>query len=60
MQRSLEAVRRHRDAGTLYGPDGKVSEAVLDDLSRSRLLGALDRPRIRRRRRLVRRRSPGS
>ena len=49
MQRSLEAVTRHRAQGTLYGPDGKVSETVLDDLERGRLLGAVDRPSVRRR-----------
>jgi alkylation response protein AidB-like acyl-CoA dehydrogenase len=33
MQRSLEAVRRHRARGTLLGDDGKVSDAVLNELS---------------------------
>ena len=28
MQQSLEAVRRNKEQGTLYGPDSKVSEAV--------------------------------
>ena len=32
MRDSLDVARRHRDAGTLFGPDGKVTEAVLNDL----------------------------
>ncbi len=32
MERSLEAVKRHRAQGTIYGPDGKISPAVLSDL----------------------------
>jgi acyl-CoA dehydrogenase len=32
MRDSLEVARRHRDAGTLFGPDGKVTESVLDEL----------------------------
>ncbi len=48
MQSSLEAVRSNRAEGTLYGPDAKVSQKVLDDLSQCGVLGPLDRPRIRR------------
>ncbi len=44
MQRSLEAVTRHRSAHTLYGPDGKVSQAVLDDLSAAGYWGLLIDP----------------
>src|SRR5207253_2304502 len=33
MRESLELARRHRDAGTFFGPDGKVTEAVLGDLA---------------------------
>jgi alkylation response protein AidB-like acyl-CoA dehydrogenase len=45
MQKSLEAARRHRDQGTLYGPDGKVSQALLDDLSEAGYWGLLIDPR---------------
>jgi alkylation response protein AidB-like acyl-CoA dehydrogenase len=41
MQRSLEAVRRHRAAGTLFGPDKKVTNAVLEDLSAAGYWGLL-------------------
>ena len=44
MQRSLEAVSRNRAQGTLYGPDGKVSEAVLKDLSEAGYWGLLIDP----------------
>ena len=45
MQKSIEAVTRHRAAGTLYGPDNKVSQAVLDDLSAAGYWGLLIDPR---------------
>src|SRR5438046_7123755 len=32
MHESLAVASRHRDSGTLLGPDGKVTEAVLGDL----------------------------
>ncbi len=44
MRESLEVVRRHRDAGTLFGPDGKVTEAVLDDLGAAGYWGLLIDP----------------
>ena len=44
MQRSLEIVTRHRGQGTLYGPDSKVSQAVLDDLSAAGYWGLLIDP----------------
>jgi acyl-CoA dehydrogenase len=47
MQRSLEAVRRNREQGTLYGSDGKVSEAVLKDLSEAGYWGLLIAPEFR-------------
>jgi hypothetical protein len=33
MEKSIAAVTAHRARGTLYGPDGKLSQALLDDLS---------------------------
>ena len=45
MQRSLDAVRANREQGTLYGPDGKVSEAVLKDLSEAGYWGLLIDPK---------------
>jgi acyl-CoA dehydrogenase len=44
MQKSLEAVTRHRAAGTLYGPDSKISQAVLDDLNDAGYWGLLIDP----------------
>jgi acyl-CoA dehydrogenase len=44
MQKSIEAVTRHRAQGTLYGPDSKVSQAVLDDLSEAGYWGLLIDP----------------
>jgi acyl-CoA dehydrogenase len=41
MQKSLEVARRHRAAGTLFGPDNKVTEAVLDDLGAAGYWGLL-------------------
>ncbi len=45
MQRSLDAVRTNREQGTLYGPDAKVSEAVLKDLSAAGYWGLLIDPK---------------
>jgi acyl-CoA dehydrogenase len=45
MQKSFEAVRRNREQGTLYGPDNKVSETVLNDLSAAGYWGLLIDPR---------------
>ena len=44
MQKSLEAVRRNKAQGTLYGPDNKVSPAVLKDLSDTGYWGLLIDP----------------
>jgi acyl-CoA dehydrogenase len=44
MQRSLEVVRRHRQAGTLYGPDGKLAPAVFTDLGTAGFWGMLIGP----------------
>ncbi len=44
MRLSLEAVSRHRAQQTLYGPDSKVSQAVLDDLSAAGYWGLLIDP----------------
>ncbi len=44
MRESLEVVRRHRDAGTLFGPDGKVTDAVLGDLGTAGYWGLLIDP----------------
>jgi len=44
IERSLEAVRRNRAQGTLYGPDGKVSDAVLNDLAEAGYWGLLIDP----------------
>ena len=44
MRDSLEVARRHRDAGTLFGPDGKVTEAVLDELGTAGYWGLLIDP----------------
>jgi alkylation response protein AidB-like acyl-CoA dehydrogenase len=44
MQRSLEVVRRHREARTLYGPDGKLARAVIDDLAAAGFWGMLISP----------------
>jgi alkylation response protein AidB-like acyl-CoA dehydrogenase len=45
MEQSLEAVKRHRSAGTIYGPDGKISPAVLGDLAAAGYWGLLIDPR---------------
>lgn len=44
MGRSVELVRRHRDAGTLWDERGKVSEAVLRELGAAGYWGLLIRP----------------
>ncbi len=44
MTDSLELVSRHRKAGTLYGPDGKVTDAVLAELGRAGYWGLLIDP----------------
>ena len=44
--------------GTLFGPDGKVTEAVLDDLGAAGYWGLLIDPAVRRRRGAVRRVRP--
>jgi alkylation response protein AidB-like acyl-CoA dehydrogenase len=41
MDASLEVVRRHRDAGTLLGDDGKTSERVLRELGSAGCWGLL-------------------
>lgn len=41
MERCLEALRRHRDAGSLYDEKGKVSDEVLKDLSANGYWGML-------------------
>src|SRR6185312_10848881 len=41
---SLEVARRHRDAGTLFGPDGKVTETVLGELGTAGYWGLLIDP----------------
>src|SRR5262245_21941119 len=44
MRQSLETMRRHRAAGTLFGPDGKGTEAVLNDLGAAGYWGLLISP----------------
>lgn len=44
MRDSLEVARRHRDAATLFGADGKVTEAVLNDLGTAGYWGLLIDP----------------
>jgi alkylation response protein AidB-like acyl-CoA dehydrogenase len=44
MDRSLEVVRRRREAGTLYDDQGKVSDATVEDLSRAGYWGMLIGP----------------
>ena len=41
MDDSLAVARRHREAGTMYNPDGKVAEAVLNDLGSAGYWGLL-------------------
>src|SRR5262249_39646961 len=45
MRDSLEVARRHRDAGTLFGPDDKVTESVLSDLGAAGYWGLLIDPK---------------
>jgi alkylation response protein AidB-like acyl-CoA dehydrogenase len=45
MNRSLEVVRRHREAGALLGPDGKISEEVLQELGAVGYWGLLIEPK---------------
>jgi alkylation response protein AidB-like acyl-CoA dehydrogenase len=44
MQKSLEVVRRHREAGQLYGPDGKLSDDTIADLAAAGFWGMLIAP----------------
>jgi len=44
MDDSLEVVRRHRDAGTLYNEDGKLREQLLNDLGGVGYWGLLVKP----------------
>jgi acyl-CoA dehydrogenase len=44
MRDSLDVARRHRDAGTLFGPDGKVTDDVLADLGTAGYWGLLIDP----------------
>jgi acyl-CoA dehydrogenase len=44
MRESVEVARHHRAAGTLYGPDGKVSEVVLKELGEAGYWGLLIQP----------------
>jgi alkylation response protein AidB-like acyl-CoA dehydrogenase len=41
MERSLEVIRRHRDHGTMFGNNGKLSRAVLEDLAGAGYWGLL-------------------
>src|SRR5262245_13953554 len=41
MERSLEVVRKHRAAGTLYDDKGKISQQTIDDLARAGYWGML-------------------
>src|SRR5262245_23983431 len=41
MERSLEVVRKHHDAGTIYDANGKISQAVIDDLAQAGYWGML-------------------
>ncbi len=44
MEKSLAVVRKHRDAGTVLGPDGKVSKTVLSELGEAGYWGLLIAP----------------
>ena len=57
MQRSLEVVRRHRENETLLDDKRKITDRVLYRFGGGRLLGTARRPRIRRQRSAVCRRS---
>ncbi len=41
MSHSLDVVRRHRSAGTIYNTDGKIADAVLNDLAKVGYWGLL-------------------
>ncbi|MBI1913183.1 MAG: acyl-CoA/acyl-ACP dehydrogenase [Planctomycetes bacterium] len=41
MEKSLAVARRHREAGTLFGPDGKLNEQLLRDLGEAGYWGML-------------------
>ena len=41
MEKSIEVVKKHRDAGTLYDENGKISQATIDDLSAAGYWGML-------------------
>ncbi|GIW94918.1 MAG: hypothetical protein KatS3mg110_2959 [Pirellulaceae bacterium] len=41
MERSIQIVRQHRERGTLYGPDGKLSDALLGELAQAGYWGLL-------------------
>ena len=51
MSHSLDVVRRHRAAETIYNAEGKIAETVLTDLAEGRLLGLAGRSAIWRLRR---------
>jgi alkylation response protein AidB-like acyl-CoA dehydrogenase len=44
MQESIEIARRHKSAATLYGPDGKLAEGVLQELGAAGYWGLLIDP----------------
>lgn len=41
MEQSLQVVRKHHDAGTIYDEKGKISQAVIDDLAKVGYWGML-------------------
>ncbi|HSQ57520.1 MAG TPA: hypothetical protein VLM40_17495, partial [Gemmata sp.] len=41
MDRSIEVVKKHREAGTLYDANGKISQTTIDDLSAAGYWGML-------------------
>ncbi|HYV34173.1 MAG TPA: acyl-CoA dehydrogenase family protein [Gemmataceae bacterium] len=45
MERCLDVVRQRREAGTLYGEDGKLKPAVLDELGEAGFWGLLIDPK---------------
>src|SRR5262245_3452227 len=44
MEKSLGVAKKHADAGTLYGPNGKLRDEVLDELGRAGYWGLLIDP----------------
>lgn len=44
MKAAIAVVKSHRDAGTLFGPDDKVTDQVIADLARTGYWGALIAP----------------